>query len=275
MRVAAIGDNCIDVYPEMGLAYPTGNAVDFAVNVHRLGIPTAMVGVTGDDANGRWLIETLAREGLEVSHLWPGDGPTAVAYLGMDGHECLHIRYDEGVLAGVRYGDDQLAFAAAHDLVHSTPWGHVDEHLPALRSRGALISFDYSNRLDGSLVEGSISLVDYAFFSMSGRADEAEAVVRRAVAAGPRVAVATLGPEGSVAWDGQTLHRGGIVRATIVNTVGGGDSFIAGFMAAILRGRDLSAALEAGATVASRVLGVFGPWEDADVRPYETDVRLD
>lgn len=271
MRVAAIGDNCIDVYPRLGVAYPTGNAVDFAVNMQRLGVPTAMVGITGSDANGRWIREALAREDLDVSHLQTTDGPTAIAYLDMDGHECLHVRYVEGVLGLARYAADQVAFAASHDLVHSTPWGHVDEHLPALRAEGARISFDYSFKLNGPAVDRSLPYVDYAFFSMSGQEPEAEAIVRRAAAAGPRVAVATLGPSGSVAWDGRHLHRAGVVPTTIVNTVGGGDSFIAGFVEAILRGGEVPDALVAGATTAAKVLGVFGPWEGADVRPYEID----
>ena len=265
MRVAAIGDNCIDVYPKLGLAYPTGNAVDFAVDMQKLGVPTSMVGVTGDDANGAWMIETLAREGLDVSHFRVGAGPTAVAYLDMDGNECLHVRYEEGVLTGVRYTDDQIAFAAGHDLVHSTPWGHVDEHLPRLRADGALVSFDYSFKLDGPEVARSLPFVDYAFFSLSGRDDIAPDVVRDALAAGPRVAVATLGPHGSMAWDGRELHRAGIVETTVVNTVGGGDSFIAGFMHATLRGRNVPESLHAGAALAASVIGVFGPWIGAKV----------
>ena len=268
MRVAAIGDNCIDVYPMLGVAYPTGNAVDFAVNMRRLGVPTAMVGITGSDANGRWILDALAREGLDTSHLRQGDGPTAVAYLDMDGHECLHVRYEEGVLGTAQYTKDQIDYAASHDLVHSTPWGHVGEHLRELRAGGALISFDYSNKLDGPGFRESLPLVDFAFFSMSGKGSLAEDVVRKAVDAGPRVAVATLGPAGSIAWDGLKLHRFGIVPATIANTVGGGDSFIAGFMEAVLRGEAVPDALRAGAATAARVLGVFGPWEGADVRRY-------
>ena len=265
MRVAAIGDNCIDVYPELDKAYPTGNAVDFAVNMLKLGMPTAMIGVTGNDASGRWMRDVLAREGLDTSRFRAGDGPTAIAYLEMDGHECLHVRYLEGVLSGVRYADDQIAFAATHDLIHSTPWGHIDQHLPALKANGALLSFDYSNRPSSPEVGRSLPFVDYAFFSMSGRAEEAPSVVRAAVARGPRVAVATLGREGSLAWDGATFYRQGIVPAEVVNTVGGGDSFIAGFMHATLRDADVPEALAAGARLAARVIGVFGPWIGAEI----------
>jgi fructoselysine 6-kinase len=267
MRVAAIGDNCIDVYSRLGVAYPTGNAVDFAVNMHQLDVSTSMVGVTGNDENGSWLIETLAREGLDVSHFWPGDGPTAIAYLDMDGRECIHERYEEGVLAEVRYADEQIAFAASHDLVHSTPWGHVDGHLAQISAAGAVISFDYSSHLDWRRMAASLPFVDYAFLSLRERDDDAEDLLRATVAEGPRLAVATLGPRGSLAWDGTRFHRHGIVEATVVNTVGAGDSFIAGFMRAALNGRRVDDCLEEGAQVAARVVSVFGPWVGCSVEP--------
>src|SRR5436309_15279349 len=97
LRVAAIGDNCIDVYPKLAQAYCTGNAVNFAVNMQRLGVSASMIGVTGNDNYGKWMMETLAGEGLDMSHFRMGNGPTAIAYMDMDGVECMHVRYEEGV----------------------------------------------------------------------------------------------------------------------------------------------------------------------------------
>ena len=50
--VAAIGDNCMDVYPKLGRQYATGNMVDFAINIKQLGFDTAIISVTGNDAQG-------------------------------------------------------------------------------------------------------------------------------------------------------------------------------------------------------------------------------
>jgi fructoselysine 6-kinase len=263
MRVAAIGDNCIDVYPKLDRAYCTGNAVNFAVDMQRMGVPASMIGVTGNDDYGRWMLETLAGEGLDVSHFRRGDGPTAIAYMDMDGAECLHVRYEEGVLSTVQYTSDDIAFAASHDLVHSAPWGHVrNEDLVRIRRAGALISFDYSTRIADPAVERTLPCVDYAFFSLKQWDDAAERFLRDAVAQGPRVAVAMLGPRGSRAWDGNMFHSFGIFQSSLVNTVGAGDSFIAGFMRATLQGRTVAESLEAGARIAAQVVSVFGPWPE-------------
>ena len=38
MRLAAIGDNCVDFYEKQGWAYPGGNAVNVAVYVRQMGM---------------------------------------------------------------------------------------------------------------------------------------------------------------------------------------------------------------------------------------------
>lgn len=47
-----------------------------------------------------------------------------------------------------------------------------------------------------------------------------------------------------------------------MNTVGAGDSFIAGFLYEILMGSDIEKCLDTGARVAARVVSTFHPWED-------------
>ena len=75
-----------------------------------------------------------------------------------------------------------------------------------------------------------------------------------------KIAVATFGDKGSLAWDGEAFCDCGIVETTVVNTVGAGDSFIAGFLYGILNGLPIADCLKKGASVAASVVGVFDPW---------------
>ena len=75
-----------------------------------------------------------------------------------------------------------------------------------------------------------------------------------------KIAVATFGEEGSLAFDGEKFYQYGIVKAEVVNTVGAGDSFIAGFLWGILNGLDIEACLKKGAETAASVVAVFEPW---------------
>lgn len=69
------------------------------------------------------------------------------------------------------------------------------------------------------------------------------------------MAVATLGEKGSIAFDGERFYECGIVPAEkVVNTVGAGDSYIAGFTKGVIDGLDIPACMKAGAEL-SRVIG--------------------
>ena len=77
---------------------------------------------------------------------------------------------------------------------------------------------------------------------------------------GPRIAVATLGDKGSLAYDGAAYTSFGIVPCEVVDTMGAGDSYIAGFLKGILEGGALAECMRLGAENASATLGYNGAW---------------
>lgn len=262
MKVAEIGDNCIDLYERIGRKYPTGNVVDTGVNLKKLGVDVSIISTTGSDENGKWMIESLKEEGLDISHLKVAEGKTAITYMDMDGNDRIHGDYEEGVLADMVFDEEDIRFASEHDLVHSALWGMAEKALPAIATNKTPIAFDYADRLDHKLVEETLPYVTYGFYSYhNGRDAYIEEYLKDKVNRGMKVAVATFGEQGSLAYDKDGFHEGHIVPAKqVVNTVGAGDSFIAGFLYGILNGWKIEDCLQKGAEVASKVVEVFEPW---------------
>lgn len=268
MKVAAIGDNCIDVYEKIGKKYPTGNIVDTGVNLQRLGIPVSIISTTGSDENGIWMREALMKEHLELSHFKTAKGATAITYMDMNGLDRVHGDYIEGVLETMIFDEEDIRFAAEHTLVHSALWGKAEDTLPKIKelNKDVLISFDYADRLNHELVESTLPFVDYGFYSYHNENDSSErdsfieAFLKDKVDRGMKVAVVTFGEKGSLAYDGKQFYDGKIYKAKIVNTVGAGDSFIAGFLYGILTGQDIESCLDTGAKLAADIVSVFEPW---------------
>lgn len=261
MKVACIGDNCIDVYPER--SYVTGNAVDTGVNIRKLGIDTAIISTTGDDAYGARMLAALRHEKIDLSHFYVGSGATAVTYMKLNGRDRVHDRYEEGILADMTFSPEDLRYAAACDLVHTALWGKAEGVLPELKRLGAVISFDYADRLDHPLVEATLPYVDYGFYSYHGEADDTiRSFLKDKVDRGMRIATATMGSKGSISYDGERFHICGIVPTEVENTVGAGDSFIAGFLVGLLQGKRVAACQMQGARLASEVVSVFEPWTE-------------
>ena len=84
MKVAAIGDNCIDLYEKLNKYYATGNAVDFAVNMKKLGIDTAVISLTGDDEYGKLMLKELEKKQIDLYNFRVEKGNKAVSYMDLD-----------------------------------------------------------------------------------------------------------------------------------------------------------------------------------------------
>ena len=69
-----------------------------------------------------------------------------------------------------------------------------------------------------------------------------------------------MGELGSICYDGTTLYEYGIVPTEVVNTVGAGDSYIAGFLYGIVEGLPIDEAMQKGAANATETLKYFGAW---------------
>jgi len=102
--------------------------------------------------------------------------------------------------------------------------------------------------------------VDYAFFSYGQHDKYIEDYMKWAKEFGPKVVIVTLGDKGSIAYDGKEFYKEGIVEVPLVNTVGAGDSFIAGYTHGIINHKGIQDCLQQGATVASKVVQIFEPY---------------
>ena len=172
MKIACVGDNCIDYYRETGKMYPGGNAVNVAGYIRRLGEESAYIGPVGDDAFGRAITEALMKKGVDVSHVRLEDGSTAVSYVAVVNGERVFTGFEEGVMADFRPGEDDIDFICTHDLAVAGVWGHAESALPAIRETSA------------SPVDRSETR--YTFSSCSSRkAEHTQPLVRMSCAAAP------------------------------------------------------------------------------------------
>ena len=130
------------------------------------------------------------------------------------------------------------------------------------------ISFDYADRLDLPLVESTLPFVDYGFYSYHKERDAfIEGFLKDKVDRGMKIAVATFGDKGSLAYDGKEFTSFGIFPAEqVVNTVGAGDSFTATLVADLLKGAPVGVAHEHAVQLAAYVCtqqGAMAEWPEA------------
>lgn len=260
-RIGCVGDNCVDHYRQTGEDHFGGNPVNVAVYTRRLGGGISYVGAVGTDGRGAALLDALRGRGVDVSHVHVDEGSTAVTYVEHINGDRVFGDYDEGVMAQFALTEEDIAFLGSHALVVSGLWGHAEGYLARIRQAGAVTAFDCSDRPEDPAAQTALPCTDIAFFSDDGSDDEAlRQRLRQLAALGPRIVVATRGSRGSMAYDGQRFYEQGIIPCQVVDTMGAGDSLIAGFLHGYLEGLDLPACMTAGAQCSAVTLSYEGAW---------------
>ena len=108
MKLVAVGDNCIDVYENIGKAYPGGNPVNVAVYCVRLGGEASYTGVVGTDQYGSLMKEKIGEKGVDVSHIRFEEGSTAITHVDLIDGERVFGDYEEGVLAEFKLTKEEI-----------------------------------------------------------------------------------------------------------------------------------------------------------------------
>ena len=268
-RVLGIGDNTVDIYVDQGVQFPGGNAVNIAVLTRRLGAESGYLGCIGTDFLGGMIRDGLVAEGVDISHLRVISGPNSWFRIRHRGNDRFFDGNHPSRREDYQLQDSDFAYVAGFDLAHSSIYSRLEDELPRIHAAASLLSFDYSSEYDAGYIARTAPHLDIAFLSGAGRDEAACRDLARLVAShGPSQVVITRGAEGALAFDGKEFLSQGIVEVDVVDTLGAGDGFIAGFLMARLAGQPVRTALSRGAECAGRVCsyrGAFG--HEAPLRP--------
>ena len=261
MRLAAVGSNCIDYYNNIdgGKAFPGGGPVNMAVYTLRLGGEAAYIGPVGDDVYGQIMIETIKAKGVDTSHLRVEKGKTAVTQVELIDGERVFGDYDEGVLEKYKLTDEDIDYIKNFDVVICDVWGKVEGQFKELKEKGIVTAFDCATSPDSEESVKAIPYTDYLFYSVdTGDTKEVREQMERIQKQGPKLVICMMGEEGSLCYDGERYHRFGIVPCDhLVDSMGAGDSYIAGFLTGIVDGLSIEGAMEKRCSKCNRNIKVF------------------
>ncbi|MDW3848420.1 sugar kinase [Micromonospora sp. BRA006-A] len=257
-----------------------GAESNVAAGLARLGHRTAWVSRVGDDPFGRRVVAEVAAAGVDVSLVAVDrDAPTGL-YLKDPGPDRTRVHYHRAGSAASRLGAPDLGRPglAGARLLHLSGITAAlsgtcrDLLVSALDGRalpGARVSFDVNHRpalwpadRAGPVLRDLADRADVVLVGLDEAAvlwSAGDPAAVRALLPGPELVVVKDGPVGATA-----LPRTGpavVVPALpvdVVEPVGAGDAFAAGFLSGLLRGLDLRACLRLGHLTAAPVLAVPG-----------------
>jgi fructokinase len=261
--IVVCGEALIDLVDQGGgmfRAHPGGSPANVAVGLARLSIPAALLARVAEDGFGRLLRRYLVDNGVDPRFLVGAAEPSTLAVVSLDEAGVASYRFYVNGTADWQWTPDQLPPALPADVVavHAgslalciEPSASVlTELLRSERDRGQVtISFDPNLRSafetdpDAARrrVERQVALADVVKVSSEDLAwllpdEPPEQVARRWTELGPAIVLVTLGADGALAVgpDGTEVHRAS-PPVELADTVGAGDAFTAGLLAALDR----------------------------------------
>ena len=262
MKLAAVGSNCIDYYNNLdgGKAFPGGGPVNMAVYTVCLGGEAAYIGPVGNDSYGEIMMEAMKKKGVNISHLRVEEGKTAVSQVELVDGERILGDYEEGVLETYVLSDEDMDFIQNFDVVICDVWGKVEGQFKELKERGITTAFDCATYLESNASEQAIPYTDFLFYSTDENdSSQLREQMKKIHEKGPKYVICMMGTAGSMCYDGKDFHRFGIIPCEeVVDSMGAGDSYIAGFLKGMIEGKTIEEAMKLGAANATETLKYFG-----------------
>src|SRR5205085_5340175 len=278
--------------------YLGGSSANTAFGCARLGLKVGLISRIGDDALGQFLVETIAREGCDVSHISTDPARlTGAVVLGIkdrDSFPLIFLRENCADMAIAEADVDEAYIASARAFLitgtHlSTEYINRISSLALERARKndvrTVLDIDYrpvlwglTKRGDGETryirsdnvtahIQRMLPKFDLVIgtieeFNIAGGASEIIASLEAIRKVTSATLVVKRGPLGCAVIDGSIpdsldeAFNGSGVKVEVLNVVGAGDAFSAGFLSGWVRGEDYDAccryANACGALVVSR-----------------------
>lgn len=259
--ILSCGEALIDMLPRTTTLgepafspYAGGAVFNTAIALGRLGAPSAFFSGISNDMLGQILTETLEASKVDTQYCARSDRPTTVAFVKLVDGQATYAFYDEGT-AGRLLSQDELPTLPA--TITTLFFGGISlVNDPAASSYAALQAREAATRvtmIDPNIrpgfiagkepqyrarIEGMIARADIVKLSdedlhwLLGPGD-VSALARQVLEKGPKLVFITEGASGARAITATQNRFVAATRVTVADTVGAGDTFNAGALAAL------------------------------------------
>jgi sugar/nucleoside kinase (ribokinase family) len=252
-----------------------------AHNLSALGSRVGFVTKVGSDSFGSVALDRLRERGVDLSHVVQG-AKSGVTFILPHGPE-RHILTYPGTISELRFEEIDLDYLASARHFHMSSLflqrellPHVPELFRRMKSAGLTTSLDtnddpddrWDSGLEDILPHVDILLPNEREAMKMSRADGVETALAR-LAQKVGTVVVKMGATGAVAIRDGHRFVAPAVPVTVVDPVGAGDSFDAGFLHQFLRGADLATCLAYG-----NLCGAFSTTDSGGTEAFRNAARM-
>jgi sugar/nucleoside kinase (ribokinase family) len=252
-----------------------------AHNLAALGSSVGFITKAGDDSFGILAMERLRERGVDLSRVAHGAKSGVTLILPHESHR--HILTYPGTISELRFEDLDLDYMASARHFHMSSLflqrellPHVPELFRRMKASGLTTSLDtnddpddlWEGGLEDILPHVDILLPNEREAIKMARANDLETAISR-LSEKIETVVVKMGGRGAIAIQKRKRFAAPAVSVTVVDPIGAGDSFDAGFLHQFVRGADLASCLAYG-----NICGAFSTTASGGTEAFRDDARM-
>lgn len=251
--------------------YPGGSVSNVAHGISNLNLKAALAGSVAKDEDGKLFVNELEKIGTKSCVVYKkGNTGIAISLVTSDGERTFVVNY--GVAEDYNPKDIDQETLMKSKYLHFT--GYEFELRNRTIKKAVKIAKQHDTRISFDLGDPNVVLrnkrklqyflkkVDVVFANeeeaknFTGKQDPEKALEKLANYC--EIAVVKIGKEGSLVKSGNTVHKVKGYKVKLVNTIGAGDGFAAGFLYGLCKDYDLEYSCKLGNFYASRIVRETG-----------------
>jgi len=263
MKLITIGDNVVDCYLDRKEYFPGGNCVNVAVNAKRnRAEEVAYIGIFANDAPAKHLQFALKQEGIDYhfSRIAAGITGQPKVSLSPDGDR-IFVGGPKNTVQHrfkIQLTLEELDYIRQFDLCHVSCYSSMESELQKL-AEVIKIAYDFSDNKALDYIESIAPYISFAFFSAAELSeDNLETFISSIQAFQFEVIVITRGGNPAIIISEQGRFYQKLNKIDVIDTMGAGDSFIAGFLTSYIENKNILSAIEQGTKSAENTCQVYG-----------------
>jgi 2-dehydro-3-deoxygluconokinase len=250
-----------------------GAESNVAIALQRLGTQASWIGRVGADSLGERVLRELRAEGVDIHSVVDQDAATGLMLKERRTADAFRVWYYRAGSAGSRLepADLPAQLISSATLLHvtgitaaisATAHAAVLEAIRLAQAANVPISFDVNHR--STLWRGRDATTVYRELAKAATivfAGDVGDVAAEIASLGPTQVIIKLGADGCRALIDGVEYTQPAVPVRVVDTVGAGDAFVAGYLAELVDGKDVVTRLRTAVTTGAFACLTAGDWE--------------
>lgn len=291
MKVLGLGDNVFDIYRNLNIAYPGGNAVNVAVNAAKLHYHSSYLGYLADDCWGYEMKTVLKNCHVDISHCYVIEKSSTKKCIQdiLDGErQFIEVDLGKNWAGPISLSQHDLEYIDTFDVVMTGCNAKMENEICKLKNVHGIVSYDFGEKDKYRNVEYFQKIcpyIDIAQFSMNGASYEYIEKMLDCYSLIIPVLV-TRGQENPLfVVDGQ-IYEGHFKKVNAIDTMGAGDAYMSAFVCslveqgwqkkAVLQDKWIMNAMDKAADYAADICMIHGgigyPYQEKDLKAVIFDM---